>query len=197
MICVQPKQDNKRIIKQSGAFLLFGMGEDLKKNTAAKIPSDYILKKFNITIPSKNKEQFLSSLEYLAISEATLFPEIDNVAKFLKSPKRAYVNLIQDDFFENNKVYVELIIQELNKDDELMEMVLNNSKESLMQSYVLTESIEIIVMNTMDSHDEPAMLLLGDTELFNRLNEYCYEQLSQHSISSSFDLSNLEAVAEI
>ena len=196
VICVQPKQDNKRIIKQSGAFLLFAMGEEFKKNTAAKIPSDYILKKFNITIPNKNKEQFLISLEHIAISEATLFPEIDNVAKFLKSPKRVYVNSIQNDFIYNNKVYVELIINELSTNDELMEMVRNNSKDNLMQSDVLMESINTIVMDTLDSHDEQAMLLLGDTELSNRLSEYCYEQLIQSSKSSSFVQSNIEVLAE-
>ena len=197
VICVQPKQDNKRLIKQSGAFLLFAMGEEFKKNTAAKIPSDYVLKRFNISIPNKNKEQFLISLEHIAISEATLFPEIDNVAKFLKAPKRVYVNSIQDDFIYNNKAYVELIINELSKNDELMEMVRNNSKDNLMQSDVLMESIKNIVMDTLDSHDEQAILLLGDTELFNRLNEYCYEQLTQSSKSSSFVQSNSEALAEV
>ena len=195
VICVQPKQDNKRIIKQSGAFLLFAMGNEFKKNTAAKIPSHFILKEFNITIPNKNKEQFLISLEHIAISEATLFPEIDNVAKFLKSPKRVYVNAVQDDFIHNNKAYVEFIINELHKNDELMEMVRNNSKDNLMQSDVLMESINTIVMDTLDSHDEQATLLSGDKELFKRFNEYCYEQLNQSLKSSSFVQSNSEALA--
>ena len=196
VICVQPKQDNKRIIKQSGAFLLFGMGDDLEKHTAAKIPSDFSLREFNISIPRKNKEQFLESLEYIAISEATLFPEIDNVAKFLKSPSRVNENSEQDDFIDNNQIYVDLIISKLNKDDELMEMIRSNSKDNLMQSDVLTESINTIVMDTIDSHDEQAMLLLGDTELLNRLNVYCYEQLTQSSKSSSFVHNNSEALAE-
>ena len=51
-------------------------------------------------------------------------------------------------------------------------------------------------MDTLDSHDEQAMLLLGDTELSNRLSEYCYEQLIQSSKSSSFVQSNIEVLAE-
>ena len=78
-----------------------------------------------------------------------------------------------------------------------MEMVLTNSKDNLMQSDVLMESINTIVMDTLDSHDEQAMLLLGDTTLFNRLNEYCYEQLTQSSKSSSFVQSSSEALAKV
>jgi hypothetical protein len=196
VICVQPKQDNKRIIKQSGAFLLFGMGDDLEKHTAAKIPSAFSLREFNISIPRKNKEQFLESLEYIAISEATLFPEIDNVAKFLKSPSRVNENSEQDDFIDNNQIYVDLIISKLNENDELMEMIRSNSKDNLMQSDVLIESINTIVMDTIDSHDEQAMLLLSDTELLNRLNVYCYEKLIQSSKSSSFVHRNSEALTE-
>ncbi len=179
VVCVQPKQDNKRIIKQSGAFLLFAMGTELKKNTPAKIPSEYILKEFNIAISNKKKEQFLTSLERISISEATLFPEIDNVAKFLKSPPRAYTNSIQDDFIINNGIYVQLIINKLIENNELIEKVKNNSKDSLMQSDVLNECINTIVIETMDAHDEQAKLLLSDQKLFQSLVEYSYEQLNE------------------
>lgn len=179
VVCVQPKQDNKRIIKQSGAFLLFGMGDEFKKNTSAKIPSNYILKKYNITIPHKSKEKFLSSLEYLAISEATLFPEIDNVAKFLKSPPRAYIYSIQDDFIINNTSYISLIISNLESNQELIEMIQNNSREALIQSDVLKESINTIIIDTLESHEEQATLLLGDNELTTKLINYCYEQLAR------------------
>ena len=177
VVCVQPKQDNKRIIKQSGAFLLFAMGKGLKKNTPAKIPSRYILKKLNIAIPNKNKEQFLASLEYVSISEATLFPEIDNVAKFLKSPPRVYINSTQDDFISNNTMYIQAIINKLIKNNELREKVRNNSKDNLMQSDALNECLSTIVIETMDTYDEQAEILLSNKELFQILVEYCYEQL--------------------
>jgi hypothetical protein len=197
VICVQPKQDNRRIIKQSGAFLLFGMGEELQKNTPAKIPSDFVLREFNLTIPRKNKAQFLASLEHVAISEATLFPEIDNVAKFLKSPSRVYENSEQDDFIESNEAYVELMIDGLTKDDELLEMIQSNSKDSIMQSDVLMESIKAIVIDTMASHDEQATEILSDSELFERLSEYCYEQLIQSSTTNSHIQASSEVLAEV
>lgn len=181
VVCVQPKQDNKRIIKQSGAFLLFGMGDEFKKNTSAKIPSTYVLKEYNITIPNKNKEQLLASLEYLAISEATLFPEIDNVAKFLKSPHRTYKYPIQDDFLSNNIDYLNLLITNLKKDHSLIEMIQKNSKDVFMQSDVLSDSTNFVVIDTLESHEEQASLLLANTELFNDVVNYCYEQLLEVS----------------
>ncbi|MHC0045836.1 FRG domain-containing protein [Vibrio campbellii] len=181
VVCVQPKQDNKRIIKQSGAFLLFGMGEQLKKNTSAKIPSDYTLKEYNITIPCKHKEQLLGSLEHLAISEATLFPEIDNVAKFLKKAPRKYTNSIQSDFIVNNPKYIELIVKSLTRDDDLLESISNNSKEVLLQSGLLDESVNKVVIESMQTHDEEATILLSEPELIKEVVSHCYEQLINHS----------------
>lgn len=87
VICVQPKLDNKRVIKQSGSFLLFGVTE--RKTEPAIIPSNYYKKdelglSENITIDLKGKTKILKELEALSISEATLFPEIDSVSAYLK-----------------------------------------------------------------------------------------------------------------
>lgn len=180
VVCVQPKQDNKRIIKQSGAFLLFAMGHEFKKNTPAKIPSEFTLKEYNITIPFKNKEQFLASLEYLAISEATLFPEIDNVAKFLKKPPRTYINSAQNNFIVNNPKYTKLIINILAKNDDLLESIRNNSKEAFLQSDLMDDNVNEAVIETMQTHDEEATLLLSEPELIEEVVSYCYEQLKNH-----------------
>lgn len=88
VVCVQPKLDNKRIIKQSGSFLLFGIDET--KLEPANIPSDYYKKdsddeSCNIIIVLNGKDKILRELESLSISEATLFPEIENVATHLKT----------------------------------------------------------------------------------------------------------------
>ncbi|MCU7997286.1 FRG domain-containing protein [Shewanella sp. SM95] len=87
VICVKPKLDNKRIIKQSGAFLLFGMGRSTghQKVTAAKIPDEFNSASINrINISASFKSKIIDELKSVAISEATLFPEIDSVARFLK-----------------------------------------------------------------------------------------------------------------
>ncbi len=87
VICVKPKLDNKRIIKQSGAFLLFGMGTGMgqQKKTPAKTPSEFHSASINtINISPSFKSKIIDELKSVAISEATLFPEIDSVARFLK-----------------------------------------------------------------------------------------------------------------
>lgn len=87
VVCVQPKLDNKRIIKQSGSFLLFGINDVKTKH--AILPSEYY-KKYDdesesLVIALNGKDIILKELEALSISEATLFPEIENVAAHLKS----------------------------------------------------------------------------------------------------------------
>lgn len=84
VLCVKSKLDNKRIIKQSGAFLLFGMG--VKKTDPTRIPANFRSDSITrIEIPKTSKNKIIKELASIAISEATLFPEIDNVAKYLKA----------------------------------------------------------------------------------------------------------------
>ena len=77
--CVMPKLNNERIIRQHGAFFIFGMG--LSKNE----PSE--LKDMPITIQVKAncKRRILKELEVLGIDEAALFPETDKIMKQIKS----------------------------------------------------------------------------------------------------------------
>jgi len=84
VICVKPKLDNRRIVKQSGAFLLFGMG--IRKNDPTRIPENYRSESIKrIEIPKSAKQNILRDLKNVAISESTLFPEIDYVARSLKA----------------------------------------------------------------------------------------------------------------
>ena len=80
-IFVQANKDNPRILKQDGAFILCG----LDKNEA---DSNYKIKKHvmkEIIIPSKAKLGILQELEQICINQATLFPEVDKVAEYLKN----------------------------------------------------------------------------------------------------------------
>lgn len=84
ILCVKPKLDNRRIVKQNGAFFLFGMG--VNKTDNHRIPDKYRdVSIKSIEIPKTVKLKILDELSSVAISEATLFPEIDNVARFLKA----------------------------------------------------------------------------------------------------------------
>lgn len=84
--CVKAKLDNRRITQQSGAFFIFGMGDDITQ--PAQIPYSYICKRDNtpvaIGVSHTGKKSMLSELAELSISEASLFPEIESVARHLK-----------------------------------------------------------------------------------------------------------------
>ena len=86
VVAVMVKQSNNRIIKQSGAFLIFGINGN--KSQPAKIPDNWILnldiKKVDFTIKSTSKDNILEELNAVGINESTLFPEMENQAKYLK-----------------------------------------------------------------------------------------------------------------
>ncbi len=79
VLCVMPKLNNERIIRQHGAFFVFGMGRT--KDTPAKI-LDLPTK---IKIRANSKRTILKELEVLGINEALLFPETDKIMKQIKS----------------------------------------------------------------------------------------------------------------
>ena len=69
---VLPKKDNPRIIRQSGAFIIYGLNDkDLE-----------IYKK--ITIPSLSKKDILNQLKYCGISKPTLHPELYKMSEYIK-----------------------------------------------------------------------------------------------------------------
>lgn len=79
-IFVQTNKDNPRILKQDGAFILCGL--DLNE-----ADSNYKIKKQvikEIVIPAYAKAKILKELEQICINQATLFPEVDKVADYLK-----------------------------------------------------------------------------------------------------------------
>ena len=79
VLCVLPKLDNPRIIRQHGAFLLFGIS-DGKKESMATLDVATI----KMRIPSAKKDELLKQLDQLGINEKFCFPEIDKVAHYLK-----------------------------------------------------------------------------------------------------------------
>lgn len=75
---VQPNKTNGRILKQDGAFIINGLSSN--KNEAK-------VKLKNLThtsIKIHNQQKVLEELKSLGIHEASLFPEVDKVAQYLK-----------------------------------------------------------------------------------------------------------------
>ncbi len=81
VICVKPILDNPRIIRQEGAFLLFGIGSE--KGKPAQINEKTVVGRLRIN--REKKKDLLLQLESLGVSDATLFPEIEKVAGHIKA----------------------------------------------------------------------------------------------------------------
>ena len=75
IICVKGKKSNDRISSQSGAFLLFGIDAILDENGTQDISI------FRITV--SNKAEILTQLDKLNINESTVFPYIENSARYI------------------------------------------------------------------------------------------------------------------
>lgn len=77
-ICVLPVHDNQRLMRQQGAFFLFGI-----KNGNKSQMSQLNVSTIEMTIPKGGKEKLLNELDELGINESFCFPEIDKVAHYL------------------------------------------------------------------------------------------------------------------
>lgn len=73
-VYVKPKLSNRRIIAQSGAFIIYG-----SRDTTG----DEELKVERVMIPASSKREIRSQLERLGIHAGTLFPEIDKAAEHI------------------------------------------------------------------------------------------------------------------
>jgi hypothetical protein len=78
--CVKPLLKNPRIIKQDGAFLLFGINGD--KFHCADIPPE--IQVDELVIQRGYKGSIIRDLEVIGISQDKLYPELDTTAEFLK-----------------------------------------------------------------------------------------------------------------
>lgn len=74
---VRPKQNNRRIIAQQGAFLLFGLTSELADD------NDFDIEITRTAIAAKNKKALLRDLDRVNINESTLFPEVEYAAKYI------------------------------------------------------------------------------------------------------------------
>lgn len=80
VVCVKPLLDNPRIIRQEGSFLLFGCSG--KKQEPAALPDSAIVCRLKIS--RNHKRSLRNQLQSIGISQATLYPEIEQVASHIK-----------------------------------------------------------------------------------------------------------------
>ncbi len=76
---VHPKMSNRRILAQSGAFILYGI------NPPKKMFFPNPIEETQFIVPQSVKIKIRNSLENIGINESTLFPEIDKAAARIKN----------------------------------------------------------------------------------------------------------------
>lgn len=77
--CVKPKLNSRRMLAQSGAFMLFGMTGSLDVDDLPGISIE------RININGSYKGAVTSELDRMAINESTMFPEIDKAAGYIRN----------------------------------------------------------------------------------------------------------------
>lgn len=80
-IIVLAIKNNSRIIKQDGAFILCGLSD----NTNALNHFRYKKKGKTLVVLVSNKKKIMNQLSAFSINRATLFPEIECVAEYIKN----------------------------------------------------------------------------------------------------------------
>ncbi|MDQ1908943.1 hypothetical protein RAC89_00325 [Paenibacillus sp. GD4] len=84
-----PRKTNARIIRQSGAFIIFGL-----ENHEIKIEKTYHDREaelsYRIIVDGNSKREIIDQLSRFGISKASLHPELYKVAEYIKQYHRIY-----------------------------------------------------------------------------------------------------------
>ncbi|WP_080288243.1 FRG domain-containing protein [Burkholderia pseudomallei] len=79
IIAVKPKLNNRRILAQQGAFLIYGLTSNLEDGNR------FGIRIRRHTIKSANKPAIMSQLDKINVNVSTVFPEIEYAAKYITS----------------------------------------------------------------------------------------------------------------
>jgi len=77
IVCIKSKLNNERIAAQTGAFLLFGIKSRMNEK------SDCNYKIHRIRIDKNSKADLLKELDLVNINSRTIYPNLENTAKYL------------------------------------------------------------------------------------------------------------------
>ena len=80
-VFVQANQDNPRILKQDGAFIMSAL--DFNETDSDGKLKKHVIKE--LIIPEECKKTILSELDTICIHKASLFPELDTVSQYLRN----------------------------------------------------------------------------------------------------------------
>jgi hypothetical protein len=79
VVCLRPRMNNERIVRQDGYFFLFGI--DMDKKNCARLNPGWI--KEHMVIPSGAKKKLLDELDGLSINQAYVYPDYKYVSDYL------------------------------------------------------------------------------------------------------------------
>lgn len=78
-VLVRPKQSNRRIIAQNGAFVIFGLNRKLSADG-----DDLRFDSVELLVKKENKSSMLKQLDRLGFNDEAMFPELESAAKYIK-----------------------------------------------------------------------------------------------------------------
>lgn len=83
-VFIMPLRSNPRIMKQDGSFILCGLGDGRGEGNSLRTLRYREESGKKLIFIVKNKENILRELDLFSINKASLFPEIDDVAEYIK-----------------------------------------------------------------------------------------------------------------
>lgn len=84
-VFVRASLNNRRIIKQNGAFILVGCKDKKRNHVEIKEYVNINSKPHRFIIPFSKKKLIIDELDRLNINSGTIYPEIDSVARYIKN----------------------------------------------------------------------------------------------------------------
>ena len=104
VLLVKPLLNNNRIIRQQGVFMLFGSCENKRMSN---IDFDEV-KIIDYKIANNGKSKIINQLEMVSITEADLFPEIDNITRQIR--RKLEKDLFVTATVNKNKTNIKMVV---------------------------------------------------------------------------------------
>ncbi|WP_112860585.1 hypothetical protein [Providencia alcalifaciens] len=118
----------------------------------------------------------------MSISEATLFPEIDNVASFLKKNIKIKEKLQEEDSTNLDESisshYYTVIVDSLIGNENLCEQIKNNPEDRAKQG-IYPDLLQDVIIESLEHHNEIAIKLLSEKETAEQFSNNIFKKLKE------------------
>ncbi|MGL5411333.1 FRG domain-containing protein [Cetobacterium sp.] len=172
--------NNERINSQSGNFIFSGVDKNNKNKAIEKL--DHLVKEIFI-IDSKIKKDVLKKLKELNIHSGTVYPDLSNMALYLKSeienrqidkkPKEK-----DDNFFEIFKDEIKKLKEILEEDEGVKKVISNNTCEDFLKAEIVEKTFNrklILLKKDKSSFHKSIFSENKKDELFKKIAKDIFE----------------------